>query len=36
MSGMTPDTLADLLDCVAALGQSLNESFDPTRLLAEA
>lgn len=32
---MTPDGLSDLLACVAAFGSSLDESFDPTRFLAE-
>jgi len=35
MSAMTPDSLSDLLACVAAFGRSLDESFDPTRFLAE-
>ncbi len=35
MSVMTPDDLSDLLACVAAFGRSLDESFDPTRFLAE-
>src|SRR5437870_2594895 len=35
MSAMTPDTLSDLLACVAAFGRSLDERFDPARFLAE-
>jgi len=35
MSAMTPDTLSDLLECVAAFGRSLDERFDPARFLAE-
>src|SRR5438552_15148949 len=35
MSAMTPDSLSDLLACVAAFGRSLDEIFDPTRFLAE-
>ncbi|PYN93373.1 MAG: hypothetical protein DMD91_30220 [Candidatus Rokuibacteriota bacterium] len=35
MSAMTPDSLSDLLACVAAFGRSLNDSFDPARFLAE-
>jgi Nif-specific regulatory protein len=35
MSAMTPDSLSDLLACVAAFGNSLHESFDPARFLAE-
>ena len=35
MDAMTPDGLSDLLACVAAFGRSLDESFDPTRFLAE-
>src|SRR5438128_87045 len=35
MSAMTPDTLSDLLECVAAFGRSLDEPFDPARFLAE-
>ena len=32
---MTPDSVSDLLACVAAFGRSLDESFDPARFLAE-
>ena len=32
---MTPDGLSDVIACVAALGRSLEEHFDPTRFLAE-
>jgi len=35
MSAMTPDTLSDLLACIAAFGRSLDERFDPARFLAE-
>jgi hypothetical protein len=35
MSAMTPDGLSDLLAGVAAFGRSLDEHFDPARLLAE-
>jgi GAF domain-containing protein len=35
MRAMTPDSLSDLLACVAAFGRSLDESFDPARFLAE-
>ena len=35
MSAMTPDSLPDLLACVAAFGRSLDESLDPARFLAE-
>jgi hypothetical protein len=35
MSAMTPGTLSDLLECVAAFGRSLDERFDPARFLAE-
>jgi hypothetical protein len=32
---MTPDSLSDLLACVAAFGRSLDDRFDPARFLAE-
>jgi transcriptional regulator with GAF, ATPase, and Fis domain len=32
---VAPDVLADLVECVAAFGRSLHETFDPTRSLAE-
>jgi len=32
---MTPDSPADLLTCVAAFARSLDEDFDPARVLAE-
>src|SRR5882672_11177210 len=35
MRAMAPDGLSDLLACVAALGSSLGQSFDPTGVLAE-
>jgi hypothetical protein len=35
MRAMTPDSLSDLLACVAAFGRLLDESFDPARFLAE-
>jgi hypothetical protein len=35
MSAMTPDSLSNLLGCVASFGRSLHESFDPARFLAE-
>ena len=35
MGSMTPDSLSDLLACVAAFGRSLDESFHPARFLAE-
>src|SRR3989475_1740206 len=35
MSAMTPHTLSDLLECVAAFGRSLDERFDRARFLAE-
>jgi Nif-specific regulatory protein len=34
-AAVAPDVLAGLVDCVAAFGRSLHESFDPTRSLAE-
>src|SRR5947209_2875859 len=35
MRAMAPDGLSDLLACVAAVGSSLGQSFDPTGVLAE-